>query len=78
MIAFKIIITNPRQFGKHHHQLKGKGNVGRNESEMKNFDKPSPEVIKRFFMLNSDEHEICPPDKSQITNNCKFFLATQS
>ena len=26
-------------------------------------------------MLNSAEHEICPSNKSQITNNCKFFLA---
>ena len=25
-------------------------------------------------MLNSAEHEICPANKSQITNNCKFFL----
>ena len=30
---------------------------------------------KTFFMLNSAEHEICPADKSQITNNCNFFLA---
>ena len=27
---------------------------------------------KTFFMLNSTEHEICPANKSQITNNCKF------
>ena len=26
-------------------------------------------------MLNSAEHEICPANKSQITDNCKFFLA---
>ena len=26
-------------------------------------------------MLNSAEHEICLANKSQITNNCKFFLA---
>ena len=25
-------------------------------------------------MLNSAEHEICPANKSQITNNSKFFL----
>ena len=30
---------------------------------------------KTFFMLNSAEHEICPANISQITNNCKFFLA---
>ena len=29
-------------------------------------------------MLNSAEHEICPANKSQITNNCKFFLAKYS
>ena len=29
-------------------------------------------------MLNSAEHEICPTNKSQITNNCKFFLAKHS
>ena len=32
------------------------------------------EVIKLFFALSSAEHEICPANKSQITNNCKFFL----
>ena len=26
-------------------------------------------------MLKSPEHEICPANKSQITNNCEFFLA---
>ena len=35
-------------------------------------------VIKLFFMLNSAEHEICPHNKSQITNNSKFFLAKYS
>ena len=25
-------------------------------------------------MLNSAEHEICPANKNQITNNCKLFL----
>ena len=39
---------------------------------------PGPEVIKLFFMLNSAEHEICPANKSQITNKCKFYLAKQS
>ena len=33
---------------------------------------------KTFFMLNSAEHEICPASKSQITDNCKFFLAKHS
>ena len=32
-----------------------------------------PQGYKTFFMLNSAEHEICP-DKSQITDNRKFFL----
>ena len=26
-----------------------------------------------FFKLNSDEHEICPANKTQITNNCKLL-----
>ena len=29
-------------------------------------------------MLNLAEHEICPANKSQITNKCKFFLAKHS
>ena len=29
-------------------------------------------VYKTFFMLNTAEHEICPANKSQITNNCKL------
>ena len=33
---------------------------------------------KTFFMLNSAEHEICPANKSQITDNCKFFGAKHS
>ena len=33
---------------------------------------------KTFFMLNSAEHEICPANKSQITDNCKFFHAKHS
>ena len=33
---------------------------------------------KSFFMLSSAEHEICPANKSQITNNCKFFLIKHS
>ena len=34
-----------------------------------------PRGYKTFFMLSSGEYEICPVDKSQIANNCKFFLA---
>ena len=30
---------------------------------------------KTFFMLNSAEHEICPANKSQITNKFKFLFA---
>ena len=37
-----------------------------------------PRGYNFFFMLNSTEHEILPADKSQITNNCKFFLAKHS
>ena len=37
-----------------------------------------PQGYKSFFMLNSSEHEICPANKSQITNNCKFFLVKHS
>ena len=33
---------------------------------------------KTFFMLNSAEHEICPANKSQMTQNCKNFLAKHS
>ena len=36
--------------------------------------KTDPEVTK-LFMLNTAEHETFPADKSQITNNCKFFLS---
>ena len=32
------------------------------------------QCYKHFFVLNSAEHEICPANKSQITNSCKFFL----
>ena len=39
---------------------------------------PRPEVIKLFPVFNSAEHEICPANKSQITNNCKFFLTKHS
>ena len=28
--------------------------------------------VKKFFMLNSDKHENCPVNKSQITNNCNI------
>ena len=34
-----------------------------------------PRGYKTFFMLNSAEHEIFFANKSQITYNCKFFLA---
>ena len=34
-----------------------------------------PEVQKLVFMLKSAEHEICPANKSQNTNNCEYFLA---
>ena len=34
-----------------------------------------PRGYKTSFMLNSAEHEICPANKSQITDNAKFFLA---
>ena len=37
-----------------------------------------PRGYKHFFMLNSAEHGICHANKSQITNNCKFFLAKHS
>ena len=38
-----------------------------------------PRDNKTFFMLNSAENEICPANnKSQITKNCKFFLAKHS
>ena len=37
-----------------------------------------PRGYKTFFMLDSAEHEICPANKSQITNNCKFFFAQHS
>ena len=33
---------------------------------------------KAFSMLNSAEHKICPANKSQITNNSKFFGAEHS
>ena len=35
-----------------------------------------PVGYKTFIVLNSAEHEIYPAKKSQITNNCKFFLPT--
>ena len=34
-----------------------------------------PQGYKIFFMLNSAVHEIFHTNKSQITNNAKFFLA---
>ena len=33
-----------------------------------------PRGYKTIFMLNSAEHEICPANKDQITDNCNFFL----
>ena len=39
-------------------------------------ESPGPKVIKLFSC--STEHEICPANKSQITNNCKFFLAIKT
>ena len=33
---------------------------------------------KSFFMLNSAEREIFHANKSQTSNNCKFFLAKHS
>ena len=41
-------------------------------------DKPGPQVIKHFFMLNSAEQEFCLANKSQSINNYKFFLAEHS
>ena len=35
-------------------------------------------MLLNFFMLNSAEHEFFPANKSQIANNCKFFLAKHS
>ena len=37
-----------------------------------------PRGYNFFFMLSSAEHGISPVNKSQITNNCKFFLAKHS
>ena len=31
-----------------------------------------------FFMLNAANHEICPANQSQITNNINVFLARHS
>ena len=38
-------------------------------------EEPGPEIIKLLFVLNLAEHEISPPNKSQIASNCKIFLA---
>ena len=32
-------------------------------------------TIANSYLLNITEHEICPANKSQIINNCKFLLA---
>ena len=37
-----------------------------------------PQGYKTFFMLILAEYEICPLNKSQISNNSKFFLAKYS
>ena len=39
------------------------------------FTRSGPEVTKFVFIFNSVEHEICPADKSKITNKCKLFLS---
>ena len=31
-----------------------------------------------FLKLNSADYEICPANKSQINENCNFFLAKHS
>ena len=40
-----------------------------------NEDWSDPRGYKTVFMFNSAEHEICPADKSQITNTSKVFVA---
>ena len=42
---------------------------------LSDMSEPRLRGYKTFFMLNSAEHEICHANKSQITNNCTFFLA---
>ena len=37
-----------------------------------------PRGYATLSMLNSTEHEICPANKSQITNKCKLFSAKHS
>ena len=39
---------------------------------------PGPEVIKHFCMHNWAEHEVCQANKSQMNNNCQFFLTKYS
>ena len=55
-------------------------NLGLSQQQLQVFLTSGPEVIKLFFMLNSADHEhkTCPTNKSQITNNCKCFLAKHS
>ena len=31
-----------------------------------------------FFMLKPTDPEMCPPNKSKLTNDCKFFHAKHS
>ena len=33
---------------------------------------------KTFFMLKPTDPEMCPPNKSKLTNDCKFFHAKHS
>ena len=49
--------------------------MGRN---VRNYLVTWPRGYKTCFMLNSAEHEICFANKSQITNNGKFFHAKHS
>ena len=56
-------------------QILGIYNIQRGKHEQ---CRTRPRGYKTFFMLNSAEHEICPANKSQITDNCKFFLAKPS
>ena len=47
----------------------------RNESVKERGAYIRPRSYKTFFVLNSAEHEFFHANKSQITNNVKFFLA---
>ena len=41
------------------------------------FPNTKPRGYNTYFMLNSAEHEICPPNKSQIINSSKFFIVSR-